>query len=67
MQIVSADEKSAMSKQDMMQVIQAYMDEARMLDRQGMEEPVAIEDKQQGGVQDDGESEDEREEQGGVE
>ena len=62
MQIVSADEKSAMSKQDMIQVIQAYVEEARMLDKQGM----AIEDKQQGGVDEDEEPEDEDEGQRGV-
>ena len=74
MQIVSADEKSAMSKQDMIQAIKAYVQEARTLNRQktGMEEHVETEsaheeqdeDKQPGGVEEDGESEDQREEQG---
>ena len=44
MQIVSADEKSPMSKQDMIKVIKAYVQEARILNRQktGMGEYVEI-------------------------
>ena len=64
MQIVSAHDKSVMSKQDMIEVIKAYVQEARTLNRQktGMEEHEMEsaheeqdeEDKQQWGVEEDG-------------
>ena len=44
MQIVSADKKSVMSKQDMIQIIEAYVQKARTHNRQktGMKEHVEI-------------------------